>query len=65
MRDLGKRRWLTVAEAAAYLGINNKTAYVWAARGTLPAARIGGVIRVDLLKLDEFMERQTGKIEER
>jgi excisionase family DNA binding protein len=58
MKEFGKRRWLTVAEAAAYLGINNKTAYVWAARGTLPAARIGGVVRVDLLKLDEFLEGQ-------
>jgi excisionase family DNA binding protein len=59
MREIGKcRRWLTIAEAAAYLGINLKTGYRWAAQGTLPAARIGGVIRIDLLKLDGFLEGQ-------
>jgi len=61
MREVPRRRWLTIAEAASYLGIHGKTAYIWAARGVLPAARIGGTIRVDLLKLDEFLERQIQK----
>jgi predicted DNA-binding transcriptional regulator AlpA len=34
-----QRRWLTVAEAAAYLGISVKGAYDMAASGKLPAAR--------------------------
>jgi len=61
MREAPRRRWLTIREAADYLGLHPKTAYIWAARGVLPAARIGGTIRVDLLKLDEFLEMQRGE----
>jgi excisionase family DNA binding protein len=53
-----ERRWLSIREAAAYLGVHPKTCYDWAARGLLPAARIGGTRRVDRLALDADLERQ-------
>jgi len=61
MTEVPRRRWLTIREAADYLGLHPKTCYVMAGKGILPAARIGGTIRVDLLKLDEFLERQIQK----
>lgn len=53
-----QRRWLTVSEAAAYLGISVKGAYDMAASGKLPAARVGRLVRVDLRALEADLEAQ-------
>jgi excisionase family DNA binding protein len=52
------RRWLTIKEAAEYLGISVKGAYDMAAAGKLPAARVGRLVRVDLRSLEADLERQ-------
>lgn len=54
-----ERRWLTVAETAAYLGISVKGAYDMAASGKLPAARVGRLVRIDGRALEADMERQS------
>jgi excisionase family DNA binding protein len=38
---------LTVAEAAAYMGVRVKTVYAWVAAGRLPCLRAGGAIRFE------------------
>lgn len=55
-----ERRWLSIAEVAALLSINPKTASAWALSGRLPAARIGGrgPWRIDRLRLEESLELQ-------
>lgn len=51
--------WLTIAEAAAYLKVNPKTASAWALSGRIPAARIGGrgPWRIHKHRLDEYLNR--------
>ncbi|MBE0712429.1 MAG: helix-turn-helix domain-containing protein [Candidatus Aminicenantes bacterium] len=59
-----QRRWLTIAETAALLSINPKTASAWALSGRLPAVRIGGrgPWRVDRRRLEESLESQIKNI---
>ncbi|MFC2169960.1 helix-turn-helix domain-containing protein [Acidobacteriota bacterium] len=51
-----QRRWISVKECAEYLGLHLKSVYSLISRGEIPAARIGGSVRVDLKKLDSHME---------
>jgi excisionase family DNA binding protein len=43
--------FLTVAEAAALLRVSRATAYRLVEAGEIPAARVGGQLRVDRLEL--------------
>ena len=52
------KRWITVREAAGYLGISLKGCYDLAAAGKLPSAKIGRLRRVALRALDAELERQ-------
>ena len=52
------RRWLSVDEAAAWLGVSSKTAYRWAIAGDLPALRIRHTLRVDALALEDLYRQQ-------
>jgi len=54
-----ERRWLTVREAAEYLGLSVKGAHDMASAGKLPAARIGRLVRIDRQRLEADLERQT------
>jgi excisionase family DNA binding protein len=49
-------RWLSTAEAAAYLGITPRTVYRLIDTGQLPAYRIGRVIRLTGHDLDAFID---------
>ena len=51
-----ERRWMTISEASSYINVHKMTAYVWASKGLLPVAKIGGCLRVDKLKLDELLD---------
>lgn len=57
-----ERRWVTISEVAEYLGIHPITARRLCDRGELPAARIGGSVRIDLKALEEKLARQTAQI---
>ena len=55
-----EQRYLSVAEAARYLGLSRKTLYSWAEKGTMPAYKVGRVWRFDKSELDSFVKRAGG-----
>jgi excisionase family DNA binding protein len=55
------RRWLSVREGAAYLGLNLKTVYSLIQRREIPAAKIGGSVRIDKKSLEAQLEAQLNK----
>jgi len=48
-----EKRWVSVRETSRYLGIHEITVRRLIDRGEIPAAKIGGSIRIDKIKLDE------------
>jgi len=46
---------MTVEQAARYLGIGRNTAYEAVRKGTLPACRIGRLVRVPRVGLERFL----------
>ncbi len=58
--DFSGRRWITVAETAAYLFLHPVSVRRKIDRGEIVASRIGRTVRVDLKKLNEQMERGIG-----
>lgn len=55
-----ERRYFSVREAAAYLGLSPKTVYAWAEQHVMPAYKLGRVWRFDKAELDDFVRRRTG-----
>jgi excisionase family DNA binding protein len=51
-----ERRWITVKECAEYCDLHIKSVYLLITKGHIPAAKIGGSIRVDLKRLEELLE---------
>lgn len=51
------RRWLSQAEAAAYIGVTDRTIRAYVSRGDLKAARIRGsrLVRIDRADLDAML----------
>jgi len=58
------KRFITPREASEYLSLKTKTVYSLAARGQLPVVRFGRQLRIDLTKLDEYIETQCPALEE-
>jgi excisionase family DNA binding protein len=56
-----ERRWISTHECADYLGLHFMTIYKLIARGEIPAAKIGGAVRIDLARLQRELENQKGK----
>jgi excisionase family DNA binding protein len=52
------RRWISPKEAGVYLSLHPQTIYQLIYEGKLPAARVGGSVRIDLTKLNAFLEGQ-------
>lgn len=52
------KRFITPREAGEYLTLNVKTVYSLAARGRLPVVRFGRQLRIDLAKLNDYIETQ-------
>jgi len=52
------RRWISIRETSTYLGIHEVTCRRLVDRGQIPAAKVGGSIRVDLKALEKQMETQ-------
>jgi len=53
-----QKRWITVLECSSYLSLHIKTIYTKIAKNEIPAAHVGGSIRIDKKKLDEQLENQ-------
>lgn len=57
-----ERRWLTVTEAAEYLGIHPKSLYRSCKKKEIPSSRSRGIgIRIDKIELDKLLERRGTK----
>jgi excisionase family DNA binding protein len=61
--NLEGRRWISVREAADYLGCHIQTCYRLLYLGQLPGARVGRSVRIDLKKLQEQLEAQARRPE--
>lgn len=60
MKDIElDRRWLSVDDVAAYLGIGRGTVYKWVERYALPAKKIGRLLKFRRTEIDEWMESRT------
>jgi excisionase family DNA binding protein len=60
-----EKRWISVPEVAAYLGVHVCTARRMVANGSIPACRLKGrkrraIIRVDKVDLDRVLEASKG-----
>jgi excisionase family DNA binding protein len=53
-----EKRWISPKQAAEFLSLHQKTIYSLISRGEIPAAKIGGSVRVDLRALEAKMEEQ-------
>ena len=51
-----ERRWISARETSEYISIHLKSVYRLIDRGEIPAAKIGGSVRVDLKRLTEILE---------
>ncbi len=52
---------LTIQEIAAYLKLNEKTAYRLASEGKLPGFKVGGSWRFKRIDLEKWIEQQKQK----
>ena len=51
------RRWVSVEEAAAYLGVGDRTIRRWCNEGRLPQYRVGPrLVRLNIDDLDHYVE---------
>ncbi len=55
--------WLSVAEAATYLGVSQPTVFRWMKQGKLTFFKVGGGTRFERRNLDAFVSKQTGSVE--
>jgi len=51
------KTYLTIDELALYIKVSKPTIYKWLAKKQIPYIRNKRVIRFDLQKIDEFMEK--------
>ncbi len=61
--DAAKKRLLSVGEAAHYLGVQERTIYLWASQEKIPSVNMGRRRLFDQEDLDRIIE--TGKREAR
>jgi excisionase family DNA binding protein len=51
-------RLLTIADAAALLGVKAQTLYLWVSQKRVPHRKIGRLVRLTESDLEEFVSRQ-------
>ena len=55
----GAREVLDIRQAADYLGISTDTLYAYAAKGEVPAFKLGNRWRFRRLRLNEWMDKKS------
>jgi excisionase family DNA binding protein len=55
------RRWLSPKEVALEYGIHPQTVYKLFYQGKIPGGRIGGVVRIDRLGIEQRLEGKRKK----
>jgi len=53
-----ERRWLSVDEAAAHLGISRETVYKWVGRKQMPAHKVGRLWKFQVEELDAWVRER-------
>lgn len=48
-------RWLSVEEIAAYLGVQPDTVYKWISRKSMPAHKVGRLLKFKALEVDDWV----------
>ncbi len=61
--SMGTEAWMTVKQAAQYLGVSEPTIFRWMREGTLSFFKIGGATRFRRENLDLVARKVTGKEE--
>ncbi len=56
LSDVAEKQLLTVAEAAQYLGVQERTIYSWASQETIPSVHIGRRLLFHQEELDRMIE---------
>lgn len=51
-------RWLSVEEAAAYLGVKRNTVYRWIANKHMPAHRVGRLWKFKRTEIDDWVKEE-------
>jgi excisionase family DNA binding protein len=59
----GPGKWLTIPQAAEYLGVSEPTIYRWMRQGILTYFKVGGGTRFTVECLDAVVEKSTGRRE--
>lgn len=54
-------KWLTIEQIAAYLQVSREKIYKLCQRGKMPASKVGGQWRFDLLEVDAWVRTQRPK----
>ncbi len=60
-----ERDWLSIPEAAEYLGISQPTLFRWMKQGTVTYYKVGGSTRFSRTSLDMVVQKRTGQREAR
>jgi excisionase family DNA binding protein len=55
MDDKIQQRYLSVRQAAVYMGLSEKALYAWVEKGRMPAHKLGRIWRFDRQELDDFI----------
>lgn len=58
---MNERRWHSVEEIAAYLGVKRDTLYKWIERKSLPAHKVGRLWKFKIDEIDEWV--RSGSVE--
>ncbi len=59
MPEVANKRLLTIKETADYLGVTPGSLYQMVHRRTIPYVKLGKVLRFDLKRLDEYIDKNS------
>ncbi len=54
-----EKRFLSIPEAAEYLGLTKGTLYVWVCQKKIPYIKVGRLVKFDLKKIEKWLEERT------
>ncbi|MFH1519231.1 MAG: helix-turn-helix domain-containing protein [Candidatus Omnitrophota bacterium] len=55
------KRFISIKELSEYLGVKVNTLYSWVSMKKIPYTKMGGLVRFDLKKIDEWVKNREVK----